>query len=97
MSRSIQIQFVNKSENACSAQDIHHIGGIDPAGARWRLSESDAIAGIECGNWRFYVNIDGHAIWLTIARTPNGKKYLKAETDAAVPDPLLSLPEYPAN
>jgi len=95
MSRTIQIQFVSKSANGNAREDISYIGGIDPAGAKWRLSEPDAIAGIESGDWRFYVRIDGHAVWLNIARNPDGKKYLNAETLAAIPDPLLSLPAFP--
>lgn len=95
MSRSIQIKFVHTSTDSNSPQQIRYIGGVDPAGVRWRLSEADAIAGMESGNWRFYATIDGHAVWLTIAHTPDGHKYLKAMTDAVTPDPLLSLSDNP--
>lgn len=94
MSRSIQIQFVKKSTRTDSQLQTRYIGGVDPVGVKWWLSESDAIAGMEDGNWRFYVSNNGHAIWLTIARTADGHKYLTAET-RAVPDPLLTLPEFP--
>lgn len=66
---------------------IERIGG-----AGWSLSEVQAIQHIETGGHSFYVNVNGQAVFITVA-SHNGRKYLKTIADGYAPNNLLSLPE----
>jgi Protein of unknown function (DUF3892) len=73
-----------------------YIGGINPNGSRWKLSETEAIQGIRQGKWAFYVERPvGHRVNVVIAFSRFGNEYLKTESDGEQPDNLLSLPECP--
>ncbi|HEV7164699.1 MAG TPA: DUF3892 domain-containing protein [Gammaproteobacteria bacterium] len=95
MAESVQIQCINKSDRFNPHERIRNVGGINPNGGRWILSENDAIAGIENGKWQFYVSVGGNSVWVVIAKSAAGHKYLKTEPDGITPDNLLSLPECP--
>ena len=58
------------------------------------LTLDDAIAGIERGQWAFYVSVGGNSVWVIIA-LHNGNKYLKTQADGIHPDNLLALPDCP--
>jgi hypothetical protein len=79
---------------ACGAaphERISHIGGVNPDGTRWLLRQSDAIAAIKQGSWRFYVeNRRGQRAGVVVA-THLGREYLKTEADGLQPDGLVSL------
>lgn len=91
----IKIACINKTDRQSPHERIQNIGGINPDGTRWKLTEAAAIAGIEQEKWRFYTSVGGKSVWVVIARGPSGHKYLKTESDGYVPDNLLSLPECP--
>jgi hypothetical protein len=52
----------------------------------------EAVAGVESGNWQFYVSQGGRTIDVVVA-TRLGHKYLKTIADGERPDNLLSLRE----
>jgi len=89
---SVEISCINKTTRMDPHQRISDVGGLNPNGTRWRLSEDEAIAGIEQGKWSFYVSRGGSTVRVVIA-TRLGRKYLKTEPDGEQPDNLLSLPE----
>jgi len=94
MAVDIQISCVNKSDRQNRHERIKNVGGVNADGSRWKLTEDQAIAGIEQGKWRFWTAGGGESTWVIIA-THNGRKYLKTEADTTTKDNLLSLPECP--
>jgi hypothetical protein len=91
---AIPVECVNKTDRYDPHERIRNIGGRNADGARWKLSQEDAIAGIENGKWAFYVSVNGQAVAVIVA-TRLGRKYLKTMADGEQPNNLLSLPECP--
>lgn len=94
MSVDVQIHCIRKSDRQNPHERIQAVGGINPDGSRWRLSEDDAIEGIRAGKWRFWTAGGGRSVWVIIAMHL-GRPYLKTEPDGIRPDNLLALPECP--
>lgn len=95
MADNIEIKCINKSDRQNAHERIKSVGGVNPNGARWKLTLDEAIAGIESEKWRFFVNVRGARVWVVIAKSAAGHKYLKTENDGEQPNNLLSLPECP--
>ena len=45
MAQDVQIQCINKSDRKNAHERIRFVGGVNANGTRWKLSETDAIAG----------------------------------------------------
>ncbi len=95
MAERHQIQCVNKSHRMNPHERITHVGGLNDNRTRWRITQEEAIQGIESGRWAFYVSRGGYTVNVVVARSRWGHKYLKIEADGEQPDNLLSLPECP--
>lgn len=52
---SIRIDCINKSDRMNPHERIQNVGGSNPDGTRWHLTQEAAIAGVEDGRWQFYV------------------------------------------
>ncbi len=90
-----QVLCVNKSDRDNPHERITHIGGKNDDGTRWRLTQQEAIQGIESGKWSFYVSRGGSTVDVIVATSRYGHKYLKTTADNEQPNNLLSLPECP--
>lgn len=96
MAQSVQIKCINKRDRYNPHERIRAVGGTNSDGTRWKLAEDEVIAGIEQGRYSFYVDRPaGQRVWVVVARSDYGYKYLKTEADREQPDNLLSLPECP--
>lgn len=72
---------------------IRGIGGVNPDGARWRLSSEEAVEAIESGRWSFYIMRGGRELTIAVVISKYGSKYLKTADDSLQPESLLTLPE----
>lgn len=88
-----QVTCVTKADRYNPHKRITHIGGRNSQGIPWQLSQLEAIAGIERGEWAFYVSRDGREVAIVVATGRSGHKYLKTEADGDYPDGLLALPD----
>jgi hypothetical protein len=90
---SNQVLCINKSDRLNPHERITHIGGINDTGQRWRVTQQEAIQGIENGKWQFHVRVGYRDVRVVVATSQYGDKYIKTEADGYQPDNLLSLPE----
>jgi len=95
MAQNVLISCIKKSDRSNPHERITHVGGVNGDGTRWRLTQEQAISGIETGKWRFYTSVRGDSVWVIVAVSRFGNKYLKTESDGDQPNNLLSLPECP--
>lgn len=92
---AIRVQCINKTDRPNPHERIRALGGVNPDGGRWKLSQPEVIQWIESGRGSFYVERPpGYRVDVIVA-IHNGNKYVKTRNDGQQPDNLLSLPECP--
>ena len=79
MTQATQIECINKTNRYSAHERISHVGGRSPAA--WNLTQQRAIEMIESGTCRFYVYAGGQSVWVIVARSAAGNKYLKTQND----------------
>jgi Protein of unknown function (DUF3892) len=87
-----EVKCIDKASGREPHLRIKNVGGINADGSQWKLSEEDAITGIESGKWQLYVTRRGRDSAVVVAWR-SGRRYLKSESDEEVPSSLLKLPE----
>lgn len=90
MGGTAQIKCINKDDRLNPYERITRVGGDN-----WKITQRDAIQYIETGEWRFFVEVNRNSVWVIVAVSQYGNKYLKTENDEDQPNNLLSLPECP--
>lgn len=92
--KTAEIKCVNKSDRQNPHERITHVGGY--VNSQWKITQEEAIAYIESGEWKFWVKpSNADSVWVIVAVSRFGNKYLKTEADGEQPNNLLSLPECP--
>jgi len=91
--RRYLIHCVTRSDLLNHDRRLRAVGGVNPDGAHWRITEAEAVAAIEAGRWSFYVESRGQALPVVVAVSRYGSKYLKGAGDDRQPDSLLRLPD----
>ena len=94
MAKVVQIQYVQCNQEKPRFR-VRYVGGMNPDGTRWMLSEENAIAGMKEGKWRFWAAGERKSVWIVTAKSASGREYLKAESDWVQPATLFALPECP--
>ena len=89
-----RVSCINKREHNNPHERILRIGGINPNGSRWKLSQPEAVRGLQDGIYSFYVAVGGANAEVQVAYH-NGNPYLKTVQDSNKEDNLLHLPECP--
>ena len=94
MSEPVRVQCINKLNRQNPHERIQNIGGLNANGTPWRLTQAEAIAGIDAGKWNFYVQSpQGHPVQVQVVRPMGRPPYLRTHPDNDLLDNLLSLPE----
>jgi hypothetical protein len=78
-------------DNDDPERSIAAIGGVNPAGSRWRVSAQQAIAGLDSGRWEFFIRFNGRDVLLTTRKHEDGSRSLMTRADGFPPHSLLNL------
>jgi hypothetical protein len=90
-----QILCIIKDERLRPCERITHIGGYHSTTGSWKITPKEAIDHIENHEFRFWVSVGGKSVWVVVAESPSGAKYLRTEADGSAPNDLLTLPQCP--
>ncbi len=93
MTQVLQVQCIHKTNRFSAYERISYVGGRHPY--VWGMSQTEAIRAIESGAARMFVHANGVSVWVVVATSALGNKYLKTQNDGEQPNNLLSLPECP--
>lgn len=95
MTIDAEIKCINKIDRDNPHERILYVGGKNGDGSRWKLSQEEAITGIETGKYTFWVHVGGKRVNVVVSVSRFGHKYIKTVPDGEDQNNLLSLPECP--
>lgn len=87
----LKIDCIEKEDRYDPTEAIVSVGGRNPDGTRWRLSQKDAISGIKTGKYSFYVVQGAVVVDVIVSVSRFGHEYIKTVADGAAPNNLLNL------
>jgi len=90
----VQVKCINKRNRPGPHERIQNIGGVNPDGNPWKLSEDAAISGIKAGKWTFFTLLNRVRANVRIGHHLS-HEYLTTDPDGFPPNNLLALPECP--
>jgi hypothetical protein len=88
-----EVRCINKSNRTSAHERITHIGGKLSSGASWKLTQAQAIDGINNGTYSFFVKRGAKEAEVEVARSAAGHLYLRTKGDSELNNNLLSLDE----
>ncbi|HEX5057524.1 MAG TPA: DUF3892 domain-containing protein [Gammaproteobacteria bacterium] len=97
-----EVNCINKSHRDNPHEAIARLGGLTSYGTQWSMTQDEVISAIESGLHRFYVRLPGilgatlPPVFLEVAVSIRGNKYVKTRADATGLNNLLRLPECPS-
>jgi hypothetical protein len=96
MAQDVQIQCINKPDRTNHYERIQNIGGGNPNGTHWKMSEDEGIAYIRSGTYTFYTMVNSTRANVLVAHHALlGREYLTTHPDDYRSNNLLYLPECP--
>ena len=91
----LEVTHILEAESDVPYRSVAAVGGTMAEGARWLVSQADAVRGVEEGRWSFYVcGRGGRKISLVVGCAEDGTRYLKGPKDPVDPVTLLLLPKF---
>ena len=95
MTQDVQITCIKRRTRTDPHERISHVGGVNEDGTRWCMTLDEAIDYSENRTYHFWTSGGGTSVWVEVAVSAAGHKYLKTLPDRVQPDNLLALPECP--
>jgi hypothetical protein len=96
MARHLHLRCIIKTDRTSAHERIRAVGGVNPDGSRWTLTQEKAISQIEDGTSVFYIEKPGgQRVDVIVAMDVHANKYLKTVADRDQPEHLLYLPSCP--
>ena len=93
-----QVLYARKPDDRTSQYEhIELIGGRNPDGSLWTMSQEEAIQEIKAGNLELFVHVGNAEDDVIVSTSRLGNEYLKTVGDGVFPDNLLSLPDCPSS
>ncbi len=94
MTTSLEVMSIEKSNRDEPEFMIQAIGGQNPDGTFWKISQGRAVYFIENGSYDFFIRDSGQKVKVVVDSGQFGQKYLRTELDEIFPEHLLRLPAY---
>ncbi len=88
---SFQIDCIVKADRYNPFEAIQTVGGPNPGGRRWQLSQQEVIHWIDDLGKSFHVESRHGRVRVVTATSPHGNRYIKTEADGKEPNNLLEL------
>jgi len=91
-----RVRCIHRTDGPDPHERIHAIGGTNRDGSTWKLTQAEAIRGIEEGRWAFYLErAAGGKLEVVVAVDGHGRRFLEMAGDGDLASGLLGLPECP--